>query len=336
MFLQQSLTGLYEASRSAILPLLARNENEMQKAAVLVSVSWSVLTAFASAAGGFMVTLFGTNGCFLADCSTYIVSAVFVWMMGGNWSVWTPSASHGNICGAVKDMMVDGLRYLRSAFFGGLIFLKFSAMWLMLDVVNVSLARRGGDEYGSARLGIMYSTIGVGSLIGTVITERYTDMDDPKTMQLSAILSLAASASACLLMGIQSPFWITCVLTGFRHWGVCSLWTQSTLLLQKFSTPEMLGRVNSIDLCIALIGESVCAMLEGILQDDLGLEPENVSALLGALGTFFTVTWVIYHFTGHGAASSYVIPKNLSSDSLTLTDDESLADDISRTDECKC
>jgi hypothetical protein len=63
-FLQECMAGLYEPSRSAIIPLMCPGDEEMKKATTLAGVVWSMIAAFGSAAGGFLVALVGIHGCY--------------------------------------------------------------------------------------------------------------------------------------------------------------------------------------------------------------------------------------------------------------------------------
>jgi len=63
-FLQECFAGLYEPSRSAIIPLLVPSEEELKKATTMAGLAWSVMAAFGSATGGFLVTLLGLRACY--------------------------------------------------------------------------------------------------------------------------------------------------------------------------------------------------------------------------------------------------------------------------------
>ena len=72
------------------------------------------------------------------------------------------------------------------------------------------------------------------------------------------------------------------------------MWIYSSLILQKFSTSSMLGRVMAIDYALATLSEAFSAMCAGVLQDEVGLSAEQVSFLetLVAVGT--VAAWIIY------------------------------------------
>jgi len=313
-FLQEVLGGLYEPSRSAILPLMTNNnEEQMKKATILCGMAWSAVAAFGSAAGGFLVAMIGIKECFVVDSLTYVVSAIFMMFVGeGNWNV--AKSQHEGENGErraeplrfmVKNMLMELTEYLTTASFTPIILFKFSVLWLTLDVVNVSLSERDGVDESTAafRLGLLFGSVGIGCFIGPLVAEEYTSMEEPKTLQAACVVSVWIAAIGCLCMGFPHlPFWLLCLLTGLRSTGVSALWINSSLILQKFCTPDMLGRVSSIDLALALMAESATATVAGLLEDKAGLSPEQVCLSVGLWGIIMSVAWTIFHRQGGGVA----------------------------------
>ena len=63
-----------------------------------------------------------------------------------------------------------------------------------------------------------------------------------------------------------------------------------------------MGRVLAVDYAFALLTESFSALLCGVLQDHVGLSPEQVSFLMAVIGGVVVIVWSIYHIMGYGAA----------------------------------
>jgi Na+/melibiose symporter-like transporter len=63
-FLQACVSGLYEPSRSAIIPLLVPEDDGLKQATTLSGVAYSCVAAFGSASGGILVSVFGIRACF--------------------------------------------------------------------------------------------------------------------------------------------------------------------------------------------------------------------------------------------------------------------------------
>jgi hypothetical protein len=75
----------------------------------------------------------------------------------------------------------------------------------------------------------------------------------------------------------------------------------STVILQKFTKPGMLGRVVALDYAIAEFSEGATAVLAGVLQDKYGMSPQAVALVMAAIAAFFCVVWLTYHVCGRGA-----------------------------------
>lgn len=328
--LQEIDSGLYEPSRSAIVPLLCPTDEELEKATLLTGMAWSIVAATASAAGGVLVTLLGCEGCFIVDSLTYVVSALFMTGLDGDWTVAaTPhssqassSSSHTSPC----NMVQHGFTYLRHQPWGPLVALKFSATWLTMDVLMVSFAKRGEhEEHTPLRLGALFGAVGLGCLIGPPLADQFTNLQRPQTVQRAAIAALALSTISCFTISLgllKNRLTVLCALTVLRSSGVSTLWVQSSLLLQKFCDPTYLGRISSIDYGLALVGEACSALVTGWLRDAAGWSPEQVCAWLALLGGAFTTFWMIFTVRGGGATAKTEvcasgIPRNDFSSSLS-------------------
>lgn len=321
---QMAVSGLYAASRTAILPLLVDNDEEkIKKATILSGMAWSGVSAFGSAVGGFLVSVVGMNACFMLDSLTYVLSAGFMLAVGpGQWNV-SKQTTNGqeqpnhytnvSLLNKVIVMMWDGMKYLVSSAWGPLVFFKFSAMLMTVDVVNVKLASQNGtgddDDDDSAaffRLGLLFAASGVGSCMGPLVGDRFTTMHQPQTLQVICIISIGITAVACLLMGIPDiPFGWLCAITAIRAMGQGVVWVNSSLLLQILSAPNLLGRVVSLDGALALIGQSLSALVVGRLEDRYAWTATQVCYGLGLLGVGVLLTgWTLFHFLGGGGAAA--------------------------------
>lgn len=301
-FLQECVAGLYEPSRKAIIPLLVPEEEEMKMATTLAELAWSVMAAVGSAAGGVLVLLLGVRSCYLIDSCTYLLSAYLMSLMGGKWCV-APTEPVESVHGYVRGMVVDGINYLRNSFFGGLVLMKFSAAMIYgaTDVLNVSFSERGDVSNRSARLGLLFASVGTGCLCGPLIADRYTDMSNPKTLQLVCVVAMLVIGLGTFMLGFADHFGQVLWLTGLRSMGQSVAWIYSSLLLQKFSNPEMFGRVSATDYSLASFAEGLSALIAGLMQDNLQLSAEDVSLYLGSLGLLLGMLWLCYHRAGRGA-----------------------------------
>ncbi|GKZ01163.1 hypothetical protein MPSEU_001067700 [Mayamaea pseudoterrestris] len=319
--LQECVAGLYEPSRSAIIPLMCPGNEEMKKATTLAGVAWSVIAAFGSAAGGFLVTLVGIHGCYKIDVITYLFSAALMYAIGGSWTVERKKATD---FASEQNMIVQGISYVRNSFFGGLVFLKAAAFIICgaNDVLNVSFSERGGSaEHRASRLGLLFGSVGVGCFIGPLFSDKYNDMNNPRVIQTICLIGFAVMTVGCIMMGTAKEFSMVLFSSAFRSMGCSVVWINSSLLLQKFCVPDMLGRVASIEYSAALLAEGASAVMAGLLQDKYLLSAEEVSLLQGLGCALLLIVWSSYHYNGGGAASYEILDKDDSS-TVSSTDIE--------------
>jgi len=313
--LQMTVAAIYEPSRSSIVSMLVLDEDSLKTAITISELAWSLMTSVGSSMGGFSAEYLGISTCFYIDSVSYFISALFIWKISGKYVVASESDStatrnndnEGKSCFSFSRftrMTNEGLAYLRSKPWGPFVFFKFSAALIYGagDVLNVSFSERGNKfnasdhtmEGSSQRLGMLFSFVGIGCFLGPMIVDHFTHMDQVKSLERACLGSFLLMAFGCYgLSQVESFLWV-CVFTSVRSAGSSIVWVQSSLLLQKFSSGGMLGRVVSVDYALATLSEAFSAMCGGILQDDVGLTAEQVSFLMAlvALGTM--TIWAVY------------------------------------------
>ena len=309
-FIQQCISGLYEPCRSAIIPLLVPEEEYLKKATTLAGLCWSLFAAVGSSLGGLVLTLFGFKACFILDSLTYLTSAYLMWLVGGTWNTATDNESiaSANIMDKIHSMAVDGGKYLRASWWGCLVFLKASGgiVYGAGDVLNVSFSEPNGinDKESPARLGMLFACMGLGYFSGPLIADRFTSMQHAASIQKACIIARACAATGCFGMGLFDPIWSICLWTWVRSAGAAINWIDSSLLLQKFSSDEMMGRVLSVDFSLALWGEASSAFIAGMLQDQVGMTASKVAFVMAAAGATLALVWSLYYICFGAAAFS--------------------------------
>jgi hypothetical protein len=202
----------------------------------------------------------------------------------------------------------------------------------------------------SERLGILFACMGLGCVLGPILAEPWHDLStDPVSVQRSCVVALGIASMGYLGWGIgpsSSTTWKIfssddshtpaattflssssssssslytlyftwmCFFAMIRSAGASILWINSSLLLQKFTDPTMLGRVMAADYALALLAEAFSALVCGILMDDddssswtngMFATVDHVSLLMGCSSTFWMVVWSFYHCSGRGAKAA--------------------------------
>eukprot|EP00934_Nitzschia_sp_Nitz4_P007496 Nitzschia sp. Nitz4//scaffold66_size103028//80219//81667//NITZ4_004509-RA/size103028-processed-gene-0.13-mRNA-1//1//CDS//3329556383//7486//frame0 len=315
-FLQQCISGLYVPCHSSMIPQLISNDQELKKATTLEGLTWSAMQAFGAAASGIVVALLGVQMCFIIDGFTYLLSAICLWLVEGSYQVTEAEyMEHLSLWENFRGMAVDGVKYLWSSYFGALVLLKGTSAlaYGACDVLMVALAEEAGESIdersNGRRIGILFSLVGLGCLIGPLLADPYIHAERPQTVQVSCVLAFGISAFGYLGWAQFQNFGLVCLFALIRAAGSSNIWIHSTILLQKFSVPQMLGRVLAADFAVALICESFAAFMCGVSMDKYNLDPHQVSSFLAVLTTGITICWSAYHLSGMGAGK-YTEPQS--------------------------
>jgi len=231
---------------------------------------------------------------------TYMVSAVLMWLVGGEWTVVKETLTSRNpfqLIITFKNLTVEGVQYLSSCSFSILVLLKSSGSLTFgsTDVLNVQLSRVVGDETGdNKRLGILFAMMGLGCFIGPIGAERCISMKKPRSILASCVISLGILSFGFSGMGFSSSFQSICFFMAVRGGASSVIWINSTLLLQKFSRKDMLGRVFSVDLTFCTLCISLSSFIAGALEDNAGMRPEDVCIIMAGMGFIIFLAWGYY------------------------------------------
>uniref|UniRef100_A0A7R9W1B8 Major facilitator superfamily (MFS) profile domain-containing protein n=1 Tax=Pseudictyota dubia TaxID=2749911 RepID=A0A7R9W1B8_9STRA len=317
-FILESMAALSEPNKTALVPLLVPDEEFLKKGMTLSILAWSAMAAVGSSLGGFAVSLLGIQACFAIDSVSFIFSALLLWRIGGTWTVADTKErrDHEPLWSEFVRMTVDGVQYISRSSFAPYVFLKLSAALVFgaSDVLNAAFSQQSGkDEAGnSKRLGILFASAGIGCLIGPLVADPVTDMKNPRSLLQACVVSLGFVTIGYFGLAFFAPFISICLFSAVRAAGSAVLWVDSTLILQVFSAPEMLGRVTAVDYALATMGEATSAFLAGVLQDNFGLTAEGVSLAMAVLGLILSVAWLplMLKAGSHEEATNASVPEN--------------------------
>jgi len=165
------------------------------------------------------------------------------------------------------------------------------------DILNVSFAEEDPNSTEAEqvqRLGALFFSVGFGCMIGPLILEPFTNMENPKTILNACVLAFGLQAIGWIAEGYFQSFTLTLISTTVRAMGSSISWIDSQVLLQMVVKSDMLGRVVAIDYGLALAAEALSSMVAGLLQDKCHISPRAVSMMMGGLAIAFFILWLCY------------------------------------------
>jgi len=303
--LQTATEGLYEPSRSAIIPQLV-SKSYLPKATTLSGLVWSSMTAIGASLSGFIVAVFGLASCFWIDCVTYLISALLLCQVEGKFSVSEDpkespddkGSSKGNDGANSGEMIRQSIRYVCSSEHGAWVLIKGCGALIFgaSDVIAVVFSETAG-QLSSYRLGVMFGAVGVGCSLGPRVMDKMWsghEEGELEVLQRACTVGYGVVGVGYLAMSLVSErFWALCLSNGFRASGTAVLWIDSSLILQSTTPDHIMGRVMAIDFALATSGEAVSALVAGYVLDR-DVSASTISAALGIFGLLLCGSWSIY------------------------------------------
>lgn len=264
-------------------------------AVALVQTGWALMRSLGPAVGGVLIVWFGAGGNFLVQATIYTVIAVNTLL------IRFPVDATGVPRKAGLSAMAEGVRYITGqretrafVMMGWVLPLLIIPNYSALPPIYAKTIFQGGP----AVLGVLMSAVGIGGIVGGLVTASLGRFERRGLVQLSALLLVALSLIGFALSSDLLPALVMLALSGFFE--MVFLTTNQTLL--QLSIPDaMRGRVMSIVSLNAALSP-LGAFLAGVGADLIG--PRGVTlvlcsgAMLVAIGvTLFSPTIRNYRFS---------------------------------------
>ena len=241
-------------------------------AMAIVQTGWSLMRSFGPAIGGFLIIWFGAGGNFLVMSVAYALIAISV------LQIRFPPRKPGGISNSALQNIKEGIRYVAKErvtrtfmLMGTILPLFIIPIFTILPPIFAKDIFAGESDV----LGLLLAFVGVGGILGGIVTASLGRVERRGLLQLASLFLLSIS-----LIGFAfcTELWTALLflaLAGFFE--VIFLITNQTLL--QLSIPdELRGRVTSIvNLNMAL--SPLGGLIAGIGSDVLG-GPKMITIIL--------------------------------------------------------
>ena len=324
--LRAAVHSLYAPTTKALVPMIVSDYEDLKRAMTINGLSWAFLLMIGGAFAGATAAFIGLEACFAFDSLTYCISAFVLCFIRGNFKVLRETETLAGsddpaLAGKKRNirdislritrpfvefvrMTIEAICYLWKCGFGPVIFLNSTGgiLWGSTDVLNMAYAHVADNEVlTSERLGITLTCLGAGCFVGPLFANVFTDLACPSTLQFSCVGAIAFMMCGWIGISQSSSFSMFCSFLFVRGVGECIIWVNASLLLQRLTAQEMLGRVLALEFAFMMIAESVTAYLAGFMID-AGLTKHQIAGLLSVVAAGFLAFWSVYHILGFGGA----------------------------------
>lgn len=285
------MASFFEPASSAILPGLVRGSQELLKANVLGSITWSVMLTLGAALGGVFAGLFGAQAALVADSLTFIWSAILV----SRISYQNLTDIEVESGGGFSDLLV-GLRYVAARpKIAVLTLVKTFGQIGSADIMIAVFAERYfpyGQE-GATSLGIMFGAAGLGAVLGPLLANRSTK-GQPSALGRGIQYGYVLIPIGWGLIGWSPNLWVASLGILVRLMGSSINWTYSNVLIQTEVTDKFLGRVFALDLAMFTLATSTSIFLTGYLLDTIEISARNLGWVFSIGSLLPVVLWWVY------------------------------------------
>lgn len=295
-------TVIFNPASSSILPLIVKKE-ELMKANSFMSLTGSVTSIIGILFGGILYGIFGIIGILIIDGTSYILSGVSEMFIRAQESVTKhePEAEgSGSESGFAKQVTIfkEGISYLLEK--RGILYIGFFAMCMNFSMSPMFQIYQPYLIQESLKKNILHLTMlsiiaSSGMLVGAITMSMITSRLKSKSIaslliRISMLLVFFSMMITFLIFGVlrfdlSYPIFIAFygVATFAIGITIAAINIPIETYIQKNTSPEMMGRVNSVVNTLSFLSMPLGYVLCGILIELISLEYAyvfNVAVLL--------------------------------------------------------
>jgi MFS family permease len=259
LFLETVFWALFEPGRSAVIPNITSTPEENLIANALSATTWSVALCLGSGLGGLLAAAFGRDAVFVINSASFLLSAMFLRAM-----VFKEPHTEGAKPLQPRELVdfspiIEGIRYVRrDSRLLVTIFVKtgtaiLGANWIILPLYGERMFRVGSNAEAAGMLGmsLLYSSRGVGALIGPLMAGRWSGHDE-RRMRFGIVLAFVIAGVGYMIVS-WAPCAVDCMscccsgaLGGCYRLGVLDD-AAAELYRRQVPRPRVLGGVRGND-----------------------------------------------------------------------------------------
>lgn len=297
VFLQMTLTSFFEpAEQASIASVVPRGE--LVAANTLVGATWSAMLSVGAVAGGVVVAAVGRDAAFAIDAGSYLLSAFLVSRAALPKRPAAAARAGGLLRRTVGDLLLGLKLFASHARVRRIVGVKSG--WALAGGGAILLYAVLGDREfpiagsGTAGIGVLLATRGIGALVGPLAARRLGG-DDPAWLERAITISWAISAVFYVLFAFSPNLPVAALMLCLAHTGISTQWTFSSSLIGLSVPDELRGRVFALDSMLFMLAMAASSYATGVALDRLGVGPRVLMAGLGAVLLLPAAVWLLTH-----------------------------------------
>ncbi len=300
LVLESFMWGFFEPGRSAVIPNITADRQEMLVANALASTTWSFNLAVGSFIGGLVAVAFGRSTVFVVNSITFLVSAMFLRAMrfAEPHTANAPPLRPRDL--ADFSPVLEGLRYVAAyprllatlLVKAGLGLL--GAHWVLLPIFGerifpVDLGRLAPERAAMLGMSLLMGARGIGALLGPLIGGRWAG-DHQDRLRSGILAGFAALAAGYVTLAAAPSIGVAVVAVSVAHAGGSIVWVFSTTLLHFQAADRFRGRVFSADFAFLVVTMATVSYASGSAVD-FGVSVRMIALITGLLAIVPAAAW---------------------------------------------
>lgn len=256
-------------------------------AVALIQTGWSLMRVVGPSIGGFLIIWFGAGGSFLVQAGIYVLIAVTILLI--KFPVrkveMIQSSPLQNIRVGIQFVVQN--RTTRTFILMGII-MPLLAIPIFSILPPIYAVQVFGDESGKV-LGFLMASVGVGGIIGGVVTASLRRFEHWGRLQLASLFLLSATLIAFAFSSNLLVALLFMALAGFFE--IIFLTTNQTMI--QLSIPDSLrGRVTAV-VNLTWILSPLGSLMAGVGSDLLG-GPKMITIVLASMTVGVTLFVLLF------------------------------------------
>ena len=289
----------FTSGRTAILPTIASPE-ELHTANSLTQTTRYAAVTVGTFLGGVSAAVFGYEYAFLLNAASFLFSALMISRLKLKQGHFRPPRKALTESDVVRPWheYKEGLRYLRS-----------KPLLFAIAMGHVGWATGGGAaqvlfglfgevvfERGAAGIGMIWSSAGVGLLIGAPIAYRYGAKLPFEKYKTMVVIAYFLHGVTYILFSQAQPFWLALILIAASRAASAVFVISNLGQLLRHVSDEFRGRVFSTVESMTWAMMILSLTAAGVASETVS--PRTIGAIAGAFSSLTAIGWGWAHWTG--------------------------------------
>jgi hypothetical protein len=145
----------------------------------------------------------------------------------------------------------------------------------------------------SMAVGILFSSRGVGSAIGPILTRKYFG-ESPKILQGSILAAFFLGSLALLAFSFSENLWVASISIGLSGMFGSIVWVFSTALIHLEADRQFLGRIFGVEMALLTLIMGISNGVVGVAIDGLQMSIQSVILWMSGLYMIPGILWLIF------------------------------------------